>query len=95
MLSSALFILARGKLGPRRALMSLYYGFFLNRLFNTSDLFGVGDSVDPKTQGIWMWEVPKTVSNTSHRVLVLDTEGFYSGLVTCTVSSHKKGGPYL
>ena len=57
------------------------FSFFLNHLFNKSRLFEVGDTVNPKTKGIWMWIAPRGITSGGARVVVLDTEGFYSDVV--------------
>jgi hypothetical protein len=70
--------------------------FLLNRLLNqTANGFELGHTVDPKTQGIWMWYPPPVVSNQKGdqppvALIFVDTEGLYAGNVSrlsflCTI----------
>lgn len=51
--------------------------FLMNRFVNNKDAFEVGPSVNPCSKGITIWGKPLVTS--SGPILLLDTEGLYSG----------------
>ncbi|KAK2566431.1 Guanylate-binding protein 6 [Acropora cervicornis] len=52
--------------------------YILSRIFDQPNVFGLGNSFDPETMGMWMWVVPeKYRDNTGQEftVVLLDSEG--------------------
>lgn len=58
--------------------------FILNQLAGYKDGFNIGSTVEPCTQGIWMWIVEDRVGPENCRYVLLDTEGLGSYIKTET-----------
>lgn len=52
--------------------------YILSRIFDQPKVFGLGNSFDPKTMGMWMWVVPEKYRDNTGKeftVVLLDSEG--------------------
>lgn len=58
--------------------------FILNQLAGYNDGFNIGSTVEPCTQGIWMWVVEDRIGPENCKYVLLDTEGLGSYIKTET-----------
>ena len=61
-------------IGPYRSGKS----YLLNRLAGKQQGFELGSSTNPCTQGVWLWPEPVSLSSSSPKTLLLDTEGLFA-----------------
>ena len=52
--------------------------FFLNRLAGSAGGFGVGETTEPCTRGVWLWHRPDLKTSDGATLLLMDTEGLAS-----------------
>jgi len=58
--------------------------FILNQLAGYTDGFNIGSTIEPCTQGIWMWVVEDRIGPENCKYVLLDTEGLGSYIKTET-----------
>jgi hypothetical protein len=58
--------------------------FILNQLAGYNDGFNIGSTIEPCTQGIWMWVVEDRIGPEGCKYILLDTEGLGSYIKTET-----------
>jgi len=54
--------------------------FLMNQLLNRTSGFALGPTTEPKTRGLWMWNVPVELED--HLVIFLDTEGLFASNIS-------------
>ena len=52
--------------------------FFLNRLAGSEGGFGVGETTEPCTRGVWLWHRSDLKTSDGATLLLMDTEGLAS-----------------